>query len=304
MPLVDGALSHLALAAAVGAALLSLAALATLGGRRTSRLVRDLGGGGVLLALFAGVATGSLARSLAETAPYTLLFPTTNDLRAQALMEDADLRTRFNVDPRLRYIPSSGPERVPNLESAYRLPVGPWRVLDFPAVRHATRELLPKGVEPTGDGDATILRREVAGLVESARATVAPTGRLPDEGAADFARAASVGLLALGCAGLVGGGLALLVRLLGLLGDSLRLLRATAHRSYRGARGRARRLGLAALAKHRFADARPYAAQAMLGVLVLLAGLVMGFLREEETRRAAHAVFAEARHLRVEGTRE
>ena len=297
---MDGGLSHLALAAAVGAALLTLAALAAVGGRRAVRLLRDLGLGGVLLALFVGVAAQSLARSLAETTPYTLLFPATNDLRAQALMEDADLRTRTNVDPRLRYIPTDG-ERVPNLESAYRLPVGPWRTLDFPAVRHATPEVPPKGVAPLGEGDSEALRSEVAGLYEGARTTDERAGVLPDEGAADLARTASVGLIALGLVGLIGGLLPLLLRLLALLWDDLRLLRATAHRSYRGARARARRLGVAALAAHRFADARPFANLAMLGLLTLLGGLVMGFLREEETRRTAHAVFVEARHLRIEG---
>ncbi len=301
---MDGGLSHLALAAAVGAALLTLAALAAVGSRGAVRLVRDLGLGGVLLALFIGVAAESLARSLAETAPYTLVFPSTVDLDAQALMEDADLRTRTNVDARLRYISTGGGDRVPNLESAYRLPIGPWRTLDFPAVQHATPEPLPHGVEPLGEGDPTILRREVAGLYENAKATLERSGARPDEGAADLARTASVGLLVLGLVGLVGGLLPLLVRLLRLLADDLRLVRATRHRSYQGARPRARRAGAAALAAHHFADARPFANLATLGLLTLLGGLVMGILREEETRRAAHAVFTEARHLRIEGKRD
>lgn len=296
---MNGGLSHLALAAAAGAALLALVALAALGGRGAVRLLRDLGLAGVLLALFVGATAESLARSLAEVPPYTSFFPSTVDLRAQALLEDADLRTRTNVDPRLRYIPTGGGEQVPNLEAAYRLPVGPWRTIDLPAVRHSAPEPLPKGVLAATEGDPAVLRGEVAGLYDDARATVEKSGGLPDEGVADLARTASVGLLALGVVGMVAGLLPLLARSVAFLFDDLRLLRATAHRSYKGARSRARRAGAKGLWAYHFGEARPFANLAMLGLLAVLGGVVMGFLREEETRRVAHAVFAEARHLRI-----
>lgn len=289
-------LSHLALATAVGAALLTFGALAAVGGRRTVRGVRDLGLGGLALALFAGVAAEGLSIPLAESAPYTTLFLPTVDLRAQALMQDADLRARTNVDPRLRYIPSVGGERVPNLESGYRL-AGPLRTVEIPPLRHAAPTRLPRGVEPFADeGDPAALRREVAGLYDAARETAGP----PDEGRADLARTASVGLLLLGLLGLVAGLLPLALRLLALAWDALRLLFATRTEGYRGARGRAVRAGARGLAQWHFGPARPFASLATFGLLALLGGIVMGFLREEEVRRAAHEVFAEARHLRVE----
>lgn len=285
--------------AAVGAALLTLGALAAVGGRRTVRLVRDLGLGGLLLALFVGVATEGLSLSLAEAPPYASFFLSSNDLHTQALMEDADLRARTNVDSRLRYIPSGGLEQVPNLESGYRLEGG-LRAVTLPMLRHAAPVTFPPGVEPLIQiGDPEALRREVAGLYETARTTVGD--RAPDEGRLDLDRTASVGLLALGLVGLVAGLLPLTFRLLALLGNALRLLGAVRHRSYRRARGRALRTGLGGLAAWHFERARPFASLATFGLLTLLGGVVMGLLREEETRRVAHAVFAEARHLRIEG---
>ena len=294
---MQGELSHLALMAAVGAALLTLGALAAVGGRRTARLVRDLGLGGLLLALFAGVVAEELSLALAEAAPYTSVFLSSNDLRAQALMEDADLRSRTNVDSRLRYIPTSGIEQVPNLESGYRLEGG-LRTIVIPMLNHAAPVSFPRGVEPLiQEGDPEELRREVAGLYESARAAV--RDHTPDEGRLDLDRTASVGLFVLGLVGLIAGLLPLIFRLLTLSRDALRLAWAIRHQSYRRTRGRALRVGVQALAGWHFGAAKPYRSLAIFGVLTMLGGVVMGLLREEETRRVAHAVFAEARYLRI-----
>lgn len=295
---MNGELTHLILTAAVGAALLALAAFVAVGGRRTLHIARGLGLLGLLLALFAGTAVESLSIPLADAAPYNELFLGANDLHIQALMEDPDLRTRYNVDSRLRYIPLGSP-RVINLDAPYTLDVGPIRTLDFTEAQHTERVTYPKGVEPLGlSNDPRDLRAEVGGLYEKARAL---TGPAPSQERADFARTSSVGFIAIGLVGLVAGLLPLLIRLWALLGDGLRLLRATAQRGYRGARTRAVRAGLPALAQWHFADARGFGAMATSGLLALLLGLLLGVLREEETRRAAHETFAAARHQLVEG---
>lgn len=294
---MEGELSRLILEAAGGAALLTLGSLAAVGGRRTLSSARGLGLAGPLLALFVGATVDRLSVPLVETAPYTDLFRSAGDLRVQALMEDADLRTRTNVDPRLRYIPIAS-ERVPNLESAYRLDAGPLRPLEFPALRHTSPITFPRGVEPRSDhGDPAVLRQEVAGLYEAAQATVGES----EDGAVELLRSTSVGFLALGLMGFVAGVLPLAARLIAALYDSLRLVWATREAGYRGARGRAIRLGTAALADWHFRRSRPFVSLATFGTLTLLGGALLGFVREDATRRIAHRTFTEARHLRIEG---
>ncbi len=297
---MDGDFTHLAYVTACGAALLAVGALSFLGGRRTVGLLRRLSLFGLFLALFVGIAVQSLATSMVDSPPYTDLFLSTNDLRTQALMEDDDLRARYNVDSRLRFIPTRGQEQVPNLEAPYSMDAGPLRHLNFPELHHAVPTDPPHGVASlAASGNSSDLRKEIAGLYESADATV---GR-SSSNRADFAGDASVGFLLLGVVGLLGGMVPLLFRTVALVGDAYRLLRATGSRVYRGARVRAFRAGLSGLAEWQFRNARPFANLAMCGVLVTLAGLLMGLAREDETRRQAQFVFREARHLKIDATK-
>lgn len=299
---MEGELSHLVLAASVGAALLVLGTLAAVGGRRTVGLVRGMGLGGILLALFVGVAIETLSLSLVESPPTTLVLLPTTVLRVQALAEDPDLRTRYNVDPRLRYLPT-GNEQVVDLERPYAYGAGLRWVKVLPVV-HVSPSKTPKGIVTMGD-DA--FGKEVDGLYERAWSTVVEAGRAPSFASSrarlGFASAASVGLLAMGLIGLIGGLVPLLSCWIALLADAGRLVRATKHPSYRGVRGRAIRQGAAGLAEWHRDRWRPFASLATFGALTLLGGVLMGLLREEETRRLAHGVFAEARHLRIEGKR-
>ena len=294
--------SLLALMAAVGAALLLLGLLAAVGGRRTVAVVRGLGIGGILLAVFVGAAVESLSASLAEAPPYTLALLPTRVLRVQALAEDPDLRTRFNVDSRLRYLPTGG-ERVADLEEAYAYGGGLRRV-EVPPVRHSVARRRPAGLAALGEAE---VEQEVEGLYDRAWETVRDAGREPElQPSRDrlaFASTASVGLLVVGFVGLVGGLVPLVGRWLALGYDAARLFRATGHASYRGARGRAVRAGTRGLAAWHGERGRPHLSLAALGGLTILAGFLMGLLREEETRRLAHGVFAEARHLRIEAKR-
>ncbi|RYG24345.1 hypothetical protein EON82_11085, partial [bacterium] len=121
---MDGETTRLAYATATGAVLLALAALAWVGPRRAMAILRGAGLYGLFLALFVGVTVQTLAISVVEQTPYTLAFLSTTDLRTQALLEDGDLRTRYNTDGRLRFIPKAGPDQVINLESPYRLDAG------------------------------------------------------------------------------------------------------------------------------------------------------------------------------------
>ena len=292
MAYLDDALSFL-LAAALGVALLLLGSLAAVGGARTLRLARGFGFVGALLALFVGVVVESLAPSLVESPPYTLAFLPSSVLRVQALAEDPDLRTRYNVDPRLRYL---GGE-VPNLEAPYARNTG-LRFVKILPVEHASPTPLPAGVVDQGE---EAVDREVDGLYERAVATLADAGRPPVLRRLAFLGAASVGFLGLGVVGFLAGAVPLVGRRLALLGDVARLLGATRHRSYRGARGRAIRAGTAGLAAWHGERARPHLALATFGLLVLLGGVLLGLLREEERRRSAHDVFAQARRLRIEG---
>jgi hypothetical protein len=297
---VNSETTHLAYATACGAVLLMLSVLAFVGVRRSVDLIRRLGLMGIFLALFVGIVVQSVSIPLVEAPPYTWVFLSTNDLRTQALFEDADLRTRYNVDSRLRYIPADGRGQVINLEAPFRLDAGPWRTVEFPVLEHAVPVATPPGVMPLGfDGDANQLRKEVDGLYEAAQAT---TGRFGSP-RADLARDASVGLLILGLVGLIGGLVALLVRLLATLRDGLRLFRATSQRAYRGARSRAFRVGFRGLWGWHFQGARPFASLAVFGLLATLAGLLLGLAREDETRRLARSVFREARHMRIDGAK-
>ena len=291
--------SHLALMAAVGAGLLLVGSLAAVGGRRTVSLVRGIGLGGVLLAVFVGVTVESLSTSLVESPPYTSVFLPSRALRVQALAEDPDLRTRFNVDPRLRYLPSGG-ERIADLEEAYAYGSG-LRRMEIPPVRHSVAIRRPPVFAALGDAE---VEQEVEGLYGRAWATVRDAGResefqRPRDRLA-FATAASVGLLVLGLIGFVGGLVPLIGHGLALGYDATRLIRATGHRSYHGTRGRAIRAGGRGLAAWHGERARPHRSLATVGTLALLAGFLMGLLREEETQRLAHGVFAEARHLKIE----
>jgi len=295
---MEGDFTQLAYVSASGAALLTVGALSFVGARRTVGLLQRLSLFGLFLALFAGITVQSLATSMVDSPPYADLFLSTNDLHIQALMEDDDLRARFNVDPRLRFIPTSGGEQVPNLDAPYSLDAGPLRHLEFPELYHLHPTDPPHGVATLAAfGNSSDLRKEVAGLYESADAAV---GR-PSSVRADFARDTSVGLLLLGLIGLVGGVIPLLFRVAGLARDAYRLLRATGNRAYRGARVRAFRTGLSGLAQWHFRTARPFVNLATCGLLVTLAGLLMGLAREDETRRHAQFVFREARHLKIDG---
>lgn len=290
--------SRLLLAAACGAAFLTIAAAAFVGGRRALGLIREASFVGALLALFVGTAVESLSLSLAEAPPYAWAFLSTDDLHVQALLEDPDLRTRYNVDPRLRYIPAKG-ERVVNLESGFRLASGPFRTVDFAVLQHASPVATPTGVEPVSmDGDSTALRGEVAGLYETATSVAPPDATSLTR--LDFCRSASVGLSMLGLVLLLAGTIPLLLFALATARDVFGLARMTSGRPYRGARGRAFRLGAAALARWNFRSAGPFATLATFGLLAFLVGIVMGLRREDETRRLAHDVFRAARQIRIE----
>lgn len=295
---MNGEIVGLAYTVATGATLIALAALAWVGPRRALSLLRQLGLYGLFLALFVGVAVQTLAVSVVEKTPYTLAFLSTTDLRTQALLEDGDLRTRYNTDGRLRFIPKDGTETVINLESPYRLDAGPLREVDFKEAFHGKPVAPPAGVAPLSiEGNGDDLRKEVAGLYETAAATVGN----PSSIRADLARDASVGFLLLGLVSFLSGLVPLVFRSVDLGGDSLRLVRATSHRSYRGVRGRAIRAGVSGLRDYHFGSARPFANLAVFGLLITLAGVLLGLAREDETRRQAREVFAQARHIRVEG---
>lgn len=290
-------LAHLAYVSASGAALLAVGALSFLGARRTVSLVQRLSIFGVFLALFVGIALQGVAASLVDAPPYNLLFRPTDDLRAQALMENDDLRTRYNTDGRLRFIPTHSDAPVINLEAAYHLEEGPFRSLDFPELIHGIPVDPPAGVASVAASwSPKELRQEVAGLYESAESAVGPV----DSSRADFARDVSIGFLLLGLIGIVGGIVPLVFRAFGLVWDGKRLLRATSERVYRGVRGRALRSGMAGLAEYHFRPARPFGNLAVCGLLIALAGLLMGLVREDEVRRQSLAVFREARHLRID----
>lgn len=289
--------SSLLLAAALGTTLLLLASMAAVGGARTLRIVRQFGFTGVFLALFTGVVVESLAEPLMRTSPYTLVHLPPTVLRFQGLVEDPDLRTRYNVDPRLRYLGA----KVPDLEVAFVMRNG-IRIVDVPQVRHETPTALPASVVPMGE---KAIGEEVDGLYERALATVEESGRGGKVEAlirrADWIGAAGFGLLVLGLVSVLAGAVPLLLGGLSFLGDEGRLIVMTASPEYRGARGRALRHGTGALrAWHRKRTA-PHRALATFGLLATLGGLLLGFLREEETRGIAHRVFAQARSIRIDG---
>ena len=298
MLLLDDA-SHLFLAAALGATLLLLASLAAVGGGRTLRIVRQFGFAGALLALFTGVVVESLAEPLMRTAPYTLIHLPATILRFQGLAEDPELRTRYNVDPRLRYLG----EKVPNLEAPFVVSSG-LRSVTVPPVHHSVPTPLPSNVV---EADETEMGQEADGLYRRALATVEGTERDGSIAArsrkADWIGAAGVGFLVLGVVGILAGTVPLLLGAAAFLGDTGRLLFATARPEYRGGRGKALWRGTGALRAWHRERAKPHRALATFGLLATLGGLLLGFLREEETRRIAHDVFAEARTVRIERKR-
>lgn len=293
--------ASLLLSAACGATLLVLCAVAFVGGRKSIPLMREMGGTGLLVALFIGVVADSLSASLAQSPPYTTLFLPTEILRIQGLLEDPDLRTRYNVDPRLRYIPMDG-STVINLESEYRLEAGPLRRATIPALHHEDPVRRPAGVAPLSpEGDSILLRQEVSGLYAAA----APFAEDPEaEARLRFTRTASVGLWGLGSVLLAAGLLPLIFYCGETVWDLGRLYRATSGSAYRGGRVGALRLGAAALVRWNFRRASSSFSLGTVGLLAALLGGVIGLRHEDETRQRAHDVFQRARLARVEGKRE
>lgn len=288
---MEGESTHLVLATALGATLLLLGCLAAVGGRRTLGIVRAMGISGLFVALFVGVALETLAPPTIASKPYTLAFLPSTALRAEGLAQDPDLRTRYNVDPRLRYLGGS----VANLESDYAPDLGPLRRLEVPPVVHSTPRPLPKGVVAMGEAE---FGKEVDGLYERAWASVDRTELAPAAERTAFLGTASVGFLLLGLVGLLAGILSLLLRGLSALRDHLRLLWMTADGRYQGVRARALRLGSRELLRWHLRESRPFVSLLTFGLLVALGGALLGLLREEETRSLAHAVFREARDVR------
>ena len=198
MGFLDAA-SSLLLAAALGATLLLLALSAAVGGIRTLCIIRGVGVAGALLAVFVGIMVESLAASLVDSPPYSLAFLQTTDLRVEALAQDPDLRTRYNADPRLRYLPRIG--TITDLETVYDHRSG-IRSVWVPPVFHETPvPKLPSFVT----SDATSYGQEVDGLYDRAFSTVETAGRGADIAArmrrADLLGAASVGFLLLASSG-------------------------------------------------------------------------------------------------------
>lgn len=298
---MNGELTSLALATASGAALLVLSSLAAVGARRTLTFVRGVGLFGVFLAFFVGNVLQSLARPLLAARPYTLAFLPPTVLHAQGLAEDPDLRTRYNVDARLRYLPVRG-ANVVDLESEYEPQLQGFRLAVVPPVVHSSPTKLPPRVIAMGEAE---FGKEIDGLYRQAWATVERAGRGPEfrseQRLADFIATASIGFLVLGVVGLLGGLLPLAGRMVATVWDSLRLLRRTSGPGYRGARKRALKFGTRALAHWHFAESRSFASLATFGLLLTLGGAVLGLLHEEESRVLAHAVFREAREIRIEG---
>lgn len=301
MRAMDGEIAGLTLTAALGAGLLVLGLLAAIGPVRTLKALRGAGLAGALLALFVGTVVQSLARPLVDAPPYTLAFLPTTVLRVQGLAEDPDVRTRYNVDPRLRYLPSRG-ETVVDLEGSYVPDLDGLRRVEVRPVVHASRAAKPAGVVAMDEAE---FGREVDGLYEKAWATLERserTGAYP-VGRVEFLGAASVGLLVLGMVGLLAGLVPLLFRLLGAAWDGLRLLRLTASPSYRGVRRRAWRYGFRELMRWHAGEARSFATLATFGLLLGLGGVVLGLLRESKERSLARDVFREAREIRIEAKR-
>lgn len=290
--------SHVALMAALGAGLLVLGSLAAVGGKRTVVLARGLGWGGVLLSLFIGAAFESLSKPIVESPSYAIAFLPPRILRVQALAMDPDLRTRYNLDPRLRYLPPRG-ERIVDLEAAYITRSGLRDVAQAP-VRHTTVEHRPEGMTA---GSAEEVEQEVEGLYEMAWRSVSHEGFEPAEERLGYVSATSVGFLVLGLVGLGAGCIPLIGRAFLLVYDVLRLGRGTSHHSYESVRTRAFLTGARGLWDWHAERARPHVSLAVFGLLTFLGGFLMGLLREEETRSLAYEVFSAARYARIEGAR-
>lgn len=291
---MEGDLTHLALATALGTAV--LVALGLLIGRKPQRA-----GGGLAL-VFVGLLVGQVLESIA---PPAVLGLSDDDLRVAALMDDADLRNRFNVDGRLRFIPTEGSETIVNLESGYRIDA-PLRTVDFGPVRHETYSPSPRSIEQKVDnGDYPKLRGEVAGLYRTSQARVVADGRFvpnlrPLAARSEATGPAAYAFLLIGVVTLVvalGWSVVLLYRW---RRDVARLGRMAEAEGYAGGKREAMRQGSPALKRLHFGPAARLPVFWSVGAGMSVAGLLAGIAHEHAEQTLALETFRAARFLRVD----